>query len=101
VFEFVCHNWLLRLRHERTERLIKENPTFDYGAITSLREVASSNTYRSYFQRLDKEMYLKIIEHCLLEGIVNFVDARNIDTTDLKERQKFILNNGIIVSDDK
>jgi hypothetical protein len=98
VLSSICHNWLLMQECNKIERLIKENPAFDYGASTSLREVAGSSKYRRYFQRLDKEMYVKIIEKQLLESIVSFLDARNIDTTDLKERQETILNNGVIVS---
>jgi hypothetical protein len=63
-----------------------------------LREVASTEEYRRYFQYLDKEMYVKIIERQFLESIVEFLDVRNIDTSDLKRRQETILNNGVIVS---
>jgi len=92
------HNWLLMRERKKVERLIQENPAFDYGARTSLREAASSSNYRRYFQKLDKEMYVKIIESQMLESIISFLDAKNIDTTDLKERQETILNNGVIVS---
>lgn len=80
------------------KRIIKGNLTFDYGATTSIRESASSPAYRRYFQKLDKEMYLKIIERQILDSIIEFVDGKNIDTSDLKDRQTTILNNGVIVS---
>ncbi len=85
-------------RRAGVETSIRENPAFDYGTKTSLREVASSSDYRLYFQRLDKEMYQKIIASQVFEAITNFLDVRNIDTSDLKERQDHILNNGTIVS---
>ena len=47
---------------------------------------------------LDKEMYVKIIERQLLDSITNFLDTRNIDTTDLKSRQNAIQNSNVIVS---
>ncbi len=78
--------------------LIKENPTFNYGAITSIRENVSDSLYRQYFQILDKEMYLKVFETILLNSMVNFLDSKNIDTTDLKNRQSEIINQGIIMS---
>lgn len=78
--------------------LIKENPTYNYGAITSVRENASSNLYRQYFQILDKDMYLKVFETILLNSMVDFLDSKNIDTTDLKNRQTEIINQGIIMS---
>lgn len=89
---------IVRSRQEKIRMQIDENPAFDYGASTSLRQEASSEYYRRYFQRLDREMYLKIIERQFLESIVTFLDARNIDTNDLKARQEMILNNGIILT---
>lgn len=78
--------------------IIKENPTFNYGAITSIRENYSSSLYRQYFQILDKEMYLKIFETTLLNSMVDFLDSKNIDTSELKNRQSEIINQGIIMS---
>jgi hypothetical protein len=46
---------------------------------------------------LDKEMYVKIFEKQLLVAIKDFLDAHNIDTSDIKERQTTILNSGVIV----
>jgi hypothetical protein len=85
-------------QHRSNRRLIRENPMFDYGASTSVRELAASNLYSHYFQMLDKEMYLKLIERQILDSIINFLDARNIDTSDLKARQDTIFNNGVIVT---
>ena len=90
---------LARWNQRRSNRrLIRENPMFDYGASTSIRELAASNLYSHYFQKLDKEMYLKLIERQILDSIINFLDAHNIDTSDLRARQDTILNNGVIVT---
>jgi hypothetical protein len=90
---------LARWNQRRTNRrLIRENPVFDYGASTSIRELAASSLYSHYFQKLDKEMYLKLIEHQILDSITDFLDAHNIDTSDLRSRQNTILNNGVIVT---
>jgi hypothetical protein len=78
--------------------IIKENPVFNYGSITSIRENVSSTLYRQYFQILDKDMYLKAIESTLLEELVEFLDSKDIDTSELKSRQSQILNEGIIMS---
>lgn len=78
--------------------MIKENPTYNYGSITSVRENASNSLYREYFQILDKDMYLKVFETILLNSMVDFLDSKNIDTTDLKNRQSEIINHGIIMS---
>ncbi len=96
--KYIFHEQILASRRANTNKSISENPAFDYGTSTSLREIASSPYYLLYFQRLDKEMYVKIIERQLLDTIVHFLDARNIDTTDLKARESTILNNGVIVA---
>jgi hypothetical protein len=79
---------------------IRKDPTFDRGAFSSIREYASSPVYQRYFQKLDKEMYVKILQQQIIDVIVNFLDARGIDTTELKERQTSIVNSGVIVSGD-
>lgn len=43
-------------------------------------------------------MYAKIVERQILESIIDFLDSKNIDTTDLKEQRMTILNTGLIVS---
>jgi len=85
-------------RRRRNRRIIKENPTFNYGATTSIREFATSAEYQRYFQKLDKEMNVKIIERQILDSIIDFLDHKNIDTSDLKKREIAILNNGVIVT---
>jgi hypothetical protein len=85
-------------RHEQDRRLIRENPMFDYGASFSIREAASSGLYNHYFQKLDYEMYHKIIERKILDGIAQFLDDHGIDASDLKARQNTILNSGIIIT---
>lgn len=85
-------------RREELRRIIRENASFDYGATTTMRMVATSEHYQRYFQKLDKEMYMKIVERQILDTIINFLDSKNIDISDLKERQTAILNNGVIIS---
>jgi hypothetical protein len=76
---------------------IENNLQFDYGVGTSLRQQTSSPVYQHYFQMLDQEMYIKILDRQLLETLTTFLDEHNIDTSDIKERQTAILNTGLIV----
>ena len=78
-------------------REIKHNPLYDYGIAQSIRQMVSSPRFAHYFQRLDQEMYVKIIEREMLDTIIEFLDDHNIDTSDIKERQTTILNQGVIV----
>jgi hypothetical protein len=57
-----------------------------------------SPNYRRYFQRLDREMYVKTLEQRLLDAIIQFLDEHNVDVSDLVERQTTILNNGVMLS---
>jgi len=78
-------------------RQIWDNPLYNYGASTTLRQEMSKSRFDHYFQRLDQEMYVKTIEREILATIIKFLDAHNIETSELKERQTTIINSGIIV----
>jgi hypothetical protein len=79
-------------------RQLRDDLFFDFGAAVSLREMASSNRYHRYFQRLDKEMYAKVLEQRVFALLVEFLDDHDIDTSELADRQSTILNNGVMVS---
>jgi hypothetical protein len=85
-------------QRRKSKRNIESNPTFNYGATASLREIVSSTEYYRYFQQLDQEMYLKIIERQIIDSIKSFLERKNIDTSDFEEARSTILNYGVIVS---
>lgn len=84
-------------KHSEIRKQIRVSPLFNFGADESLRFNCSGNNYFHYFQRLDKEMYVKVMERELLDTIIRFLDEHNIETSDLKERQTTIMNHGILV----
>jgi hypothetical protein len=88
----------LGLRESARKRALRDDPSTDYGCHQSLRSWASSNSYGNYFQKLDKEMFVKTIEGRLLDALQQFLDEKGIDTTDIRARQETILNSGVIVS---
>lgn len=83
---------------ENKKMLIRENPSYDYGAGTSVRGWVSSGSYRRYFQKLDKDMYLKMLEKTILDSITVHLERHDVDTSDLRQRQTTILNNGVMMS---
>ncbi|MGB9146708.1 MAG: hypothetical protein WCC14_12855 [Acidobacteriaceae bacterium] len=85
-------------KQRKEEKQILDDPSFDYGAALSCRQWASSHQYQRYFQKLDKEMYLKVLEKNILDSILTFLESNNVDVSELKQRQTMILNNGVIVS---
>lgn len=88
----------LWLHNREEKKQILDNPSYDYGADFSLRQWASSDEYQRYFQKLDKEMYFKVLEKNILDSILTFLEERNVDVSEFKQRQTTILNNGVIVS---
>jgi hypothetical protein len=82
---------------KQRRKLIDENPQFNYGVAKSYRDVTCSDQFMHYFQKLDGDFYTKVLEQEILTSITSFLDDRNIDTSELKERQATILNSGIII----
>ena len=86
----------------RTERAalrrIKGDPQYNFGAMTSVRELAQARHYRRYFQQVDRDLNTKFIDRQVLDTIVDFLDSHNIDTSQFQEQRSMILNNGLLVS---
>jgi len=87
-------------RHtERTAlRRIRTDPEYNFGAVTSVRELAQARHYRRYFQQVDRDLNTKFIDRQVLDTIVDFLDSHNIDTSQFQEQRSMILNNGLLVS---
>jgi hypothetical protein len=68
----------------------------DWGALTSIRELGSSAGYSHYFQQMDSAKYFKVIERRTLEVILDFLDHKDVDTTEFRARQAEVLNVGIL-----
>jgi hypothetical protein len=78
-------------------KAMERNPTYDYGAATTLRASLSQNLFQHHFQKSDADLYIKLIERKVLDELTDFLDAHGIDTSDLRERTMTILNSGILV----
>jgi hypothetical protein len=70
----------------------------DYGAVVSIRELASISGFRHFFQQIDAEKYVTIVERRLMEIVLDFLQEHHVDTSDYRERQTAVLNFGIIHS---
>jgi hypothetical protein len=85
-------------RARRLQRQAAANPDFDYGARTSVRDEQKSANYRQYFQQLDRDLYVKVVERQLLDSLCNFLVAHDIDTSQMRQRGTTILNNGVMMT---
>ncbi len=88
---------LLGVEARAYRRQIDRNVLYDYGARTSLREQLTSGFYSHFFQKMDQEMYVKVVETRLLDTLIDFLDEHDVDTTELRSRQTTILNQGTLV----
>ena len=90
-------NSLFNSEERQIKKEIRQNPRYNYGADESLRASFSSNSFVHYFQKMDKELYDKTLQRQILDSVVDFLDNKGVDVSDLKDRQATILNTGIIV----
>ncbi|MET9631621.1 hypothetical protein ABZX92_29575 [Lentzea sp. NPDC006480] len=84
-------------RHRTIERAIAgQDLGYNYGARFSLREDATDANYHNYFQKTDAAKHLKLIERHVLAALLDFLDEHGVDTTEFRNRQMTILNQGVI-----
>jgi hypothetical protein len=87
------------IRRRSAQAAIREDLGFDYGAETSVRELGMADGYDNYFQRLDADKFRKLVELHVFQAVVDFLDARGVDTSTLRQRQVFIQNSHTIFGD--
>jgi hypothetical protein len=68
----------------------------DFGARRSIREMATIDGYHHFFQSVDAVKYAKIVERRVLEIILDFLEQKNVDSSEYRTRQTSILNYGIL-----
>jgi hypothetical protein len=86
--------WERRRTVERT--IAAQDLGYNYGARFSVREEAADANYHNYFQKTDAAKHLKLIERHVLAALLDFLDEHDVDTTEFRNRQMTILNQGII-----
>lgn len=62
------------------------------GALTSIREMATSSDFHHFFQETDTIKYTQIVERQLLHVIRDFLHEHNVDLAEHEARQTNILN---------
>lgn len=82
-------------RRRRDRRTIAEGWAFDYGARTSIRELAAGIDFRRYFQEMDGVMFHKVVQEALLRAIVEFLTAHDIDIEQVKAMQMVLNQNTV------
>ncbi|MGY4922819.1 hypothetical protein [Streptomyces sp. 900105755] len=67
------------------------NRWLNCGALASVRELATSETYHHFFQQSDAVKYMQIVERRLLENIRAFLDEHDVDLVEHDRAQTNIL----------
>jgi hypothetical protein len=93
----IAHEWGAKGRRARKRRRVEE--TRDYGALTSVRELAADTRWQRYFQIFDDERFVKVIEQRMFRSLVDFLKEKNVDTTSLESRAEMLINNGVMFGD--
>jgi hypothetical protein len=87
-----------RNRDHSVRQFADADSEYNFGALTSVRELAQSGHYRKYFQQVDQDLNTKLISRKILDTIMDFLDAHNIDTSQFEEQRATILNQGLLIS---
>ncbi|MFE2996160.1 hypothetical protein ACFXG4_14220 [Nocardia sp. NPDC059246] len=93
-------------KDRRQQRLIRELSRFHHGALTSPRENAANRdarggiVYHRYFQSLDEQMVMKIVDKRIFNTLVTFLSEKNVDPDELKRRSEHIINNSVAIGGD-
>jgi hypothetical protein len=70
--------------------------TIDHGAHLYVREHGSESAFHNYFQELDTEKHLKIVERGALVAMAEFLSSHGVDTAEFMTQQATILQASII-----
>jgi hypothetical protein len=83
----------LRSRQRRRDQRHRiEDGTFDYGSVTSVRERASGKSFNRYYLEFDRDMYDQVLQERLLQHVMDFLKAHDVDTSALGQHMVTINN---------
>ncbi|MFJ2111889.1 hypothetical protein ACIOEX_08235 [Streptomyces sp. NPDC087850] len=87
----------LKRREEEQQWALQHDKRYDFGALTSLRELIAAGQYRNFFQFVDATRTGKQIELQVLRSVMDFLADHGLDVHDLDARRTTILNNGVMM----
>lgn len=87
-----------RAKNKGWKREVECNRLYNYGWESSLREKWSSPSYERYFQKVDKDVALKLLTSEFLSALQNLLKEKNISTDQFSQATTKIVNEGVIIS---
>ncbi len=88
----------LAWRMQQTHSDVDEYLDYEFGARTSIRELAAADDFGTYIQLLDATKYTKLIEKCVNGAILDFLTSRDIDASDYRQQVTQIQNSGVMIT---
>ena len=79
-------------------RSIQERLAFDYGATTSIREIAAEWRRKDFFQDADAERYIAIVERRVFEAIGSVLHQFGFRTDEFEHRVDMVIDNSTHIS---
>jgi hypothetical protein len=93
--EFVRY-WLRKVKRRyrlaRDTWRIRHRRGFDYGAVSSIREDAADLTEAKHVHLANWQRYFRMLQHQVIDAVLEFLDGHNVDISDLRKRQVDIVN---------
>ncbi|GLY31892.1 hypothetical protein [Kineosporia sp. NBRC 101731] len=71
---------------------------FDYGVRTSVRELGAENTSEQFFQRLDGQRYIYLVERRVRDAVAEVLEEFGYSNEEFIERTTTIINNSTQIS---
>ncbi|MDF5754109.1 hypothetical protein [Spongiactinospora sp. TRM90649] len=90
----VCRNAVRGIRQRNPARYL----VYPFGARESVREMGAAPRVDRFMQVLDADKYTKLIEQRLTEAVLDYLEARDIDTAGFRDQATMLINNGAIIS---
>lgn len=85
-------------RRKQWKREVESNRLYNYGWDASLREKWASTSYERYFQKVDKDVSLKMLTNEFLASLLDFLSEKNISIEQFKQTSTKIINEGVMIS---
>jgi len=99
ILGFIQGGFLAESAQKRTwKHEVESNRLYNYGWKNSLREKWASASYERYFQKVDKDVALKLLTSEFLASLQKYLNEKNISTNQFSQTTTKIFNEGVIIS---
>ncbi|MFF3438882.1 hypothetical protein [Streptosporangium sp. NPDC002721] len=87
-----------RLRQNATAPDPADYLAYPFGVRESVRELGAEPRLDRFTQVLDADKYTKLIEQRLTEAVLDYLEAREVDTSGYRSQAATLINNGALIT---